>query len=263
MRIGASGSWWCRALALAGIFGLSHVGSARAEELNVAVAANFLVTFQRLTPLFERATGHKLVASQGSSGQLYAQIQRGAPYDVFLSADSERPAKLEAEGLTVKGSRFTYAIGRLVLWSPKPGVVDGQGKVLEKPDLRYVSLADPRTAPYGAAAEQALGALKLLEPLKAQEKLVYGESIAQAQQFVLSGHAQLGFVALAQVTDDKGKISGSCWLVPEGLYKRLDQDAVVLRASSKPALAQQFLHWLRSDKQALELIRGSGYALPR
>jgi molybdate transport system substrate-binding protein len=259
MRTRVSRSWWVCVLLLAASF--SSV--AQADELNVAVAANFLGTLQRLAPLFEQATGHKLVASPGSSGQIYAQIQRGAPYDVFLSADSERPAKLEAEGLAVKGSRFTYAIGRLVLWSPKPGVVDGKGEVLKKPQLGFVSLADPRTAPYGAAAEQALTALKLLEPLKAANKLVFGESIAQAQQFVISGHAELGFVSLSQVTDEAGKISGSHWLVPEALYKRLDQDAVVLSGSSKQALAQQFVAWLRKDAKALAVIRASGYTLPK
>jgi len=208
-------------------------------------------------------TGHKLLPSPGSSGQIYAQIQRGAPYDVFLSADSERPAQLEAEGLAVKGSRFTYAIGRLVLWSPKPGVVDAQGEVLKKRELGFVSLADPKTAPYGAAAEQALTGLKLLAPLRAANKLVYGESIAQAQQFVSSGHAQLGFVALSQITDEQGQLMGSHWLVPEALYKRLDQDAVVLSASTKQALAQQFLKWLRTDAKAVALVRASGYALPK
>lgn len=252
-----------RAALLVAFLCLGLAQRARADELNVAVAANFLGTLQRLAPLFERATGHKLVPSAGSSGQLYAQIQKGAPFDVMLSADAERPAKLEAEGLAVKGSRFTYAIGRLVLWSPKPATVDGKGEILKKPDLGFVALADPKTAPYGAAAEQALGALELLEPLRAANKLVYGESVAQAQQFATTGHAQVGFVALAQVTDEHGKTNGSLWVVPENLYKRLDQDAVVLRASSKQALARQFLTWLRSDKKAVETIRGSGYTLPK
>lgn len=250
------------ALILAGLLCLSQASHARAEELNVAVAANFLGTLQRLAPLFEKATGHKLVPSPGSSGQIYAQIQRGAPYDVFLSADSERPAKLEAQGLAVKGSRFTYAIGRLVLWSPKAGVVDAKGDVLKKKDLGFVALANPKTAPYGSAAEQALMALALLSPLKAANKLVYGESIGQAQQFVTSGHAELGFVAYSQIVDASGKLTGSHWLVPESLYKRLDQDAVVLTGSTKQPLAQQFLKWLRTDPNALELLRASGYGVP-
>jgi molybdate transport system substrate-binding protein len=252
-----------RVALLAGLVCFSQVQRVRADELSVAVAANFLRTLQRLAPVFERQTGHKLVPSPGSSGQLYAQIQRGAPYDVLLSADAERAAKLEAEGLALKGSRFTYAIGRLVLWSPKADVVDAKGEVLKKPDVGFVALADPKTAPYGAAAEQALAALKLLEPLKAASKLVYGESVAQAQQFASTGHAQVGFLALAQVTDETGKINGSLWLVPESLYKQLNQDAVVLKASTKQALAQQFLRWLRSDKTALDTMRASGYTLPK
>jgi molybdate transport system substrate-binding protein len=239
-----------------------YSGHAHAEELNVAVAANFLGTLKRLTPVYEKATGHKLVPSPGASGMLYAQIQRGAPYDVFLSADSDRPAKLETEGLAVRGTRFTYAIGRLVLWSPRPGVVDSAGNVLKK-NLRFVSIADPKAAPYGVAAEQALSALKLLEPFKASNKLAYGESIAQAQQFVISGHAEVGFVALAQITDENGKTRGSYWLVPESLYAALSQDAVVLSASTKQALAQQFLKWLHSDPVAIDVIRSSGYLLPK
>jgi len=252
-----------RAWLIAGLLCFAHAGRVRADELHVAVAANFLSTLHRLAPLFEKATGHKLVLSPGSTGQLYAQIQRGAPYDVLLSADSERPAKLEAEGLAVKGSRFTYAVGRLVLWSPKRGVVDAGGALLQKPQLGFVALADPKTAPYGAAAEQTLHALKLLPPLKAANKLVYGESVAQAQQFATSGHAECAFVALAQVTDASGKTNGSLWLVPDALYKRLDQDAVALSASTKQAQARQFLSWLRSDPTALHTIRSSGYALAR
>jgi molybdate transport system substrate-binding protein len=254
-------AWWITSVAIA-LLSFSYSATARADELNVAVAANFLGTLKRLSPLFEKATGHKLVLSPGASGLLYAQIQRGAPYDVLLSADSDRPAKLEAEGLGVRGSRFTYAIGRLVLWSPKPGFVDGAGDVLKK-NLRFISIADPKAAPYGAAAEQALGALKLLQPFKIANKLVYGESIAQAQQFVISGHAEVGFVALSQITDESGKTKGSYWLVPESLYGPLGQDAIVLNASTKKALAQQFLSWLQADPVAIKLISASGYVVPK
>jgi molybdate transport system substrate-binding protein len=236
---------------------------ARADEINVAVAANFLGTLQKLGALFQRAHGHTVSPSPGSTGQLYAQIQRGAPFDVLLSADSERPAKLEAEGLAVKGSRFTYAVGRLVLWSPKAGVVDGAGKVLKKPDIKFVAYADPKAAPYGVAAEQTLTKLELLAPLRAANKIVLGESVSQAHQFTSSGHADVGFVALSQVIDEQGKISGSSWTVPENLYTRLDQDAVALTGSQKPQLAALFLKWLRSDAAALELIRKSGYSTPK
>lgn len=237
----------------------SHV---RADELNVAVAANFLATLQRLAPLFEKASGHKLLVSPGSSGQLYAQIQRGAPYDVLLSADRERPARLEAEGLAMKGSRFTFAIGRLVLWCGKPSLAERGREVLTRPELRFVALADPKTAPYGVAAEQVLAALQLLDPLKDANKLVYGQSVGQTHQFATSGHADCAFVALSQATGEDGKVTGSLWLIPETLYTQLDQDAVILGASPKQQLAGQFLDWLRSDPTATGRIRAAGYALP-
>jgi len=241
---------WCNLIA----------SGVRAEELNVAVAANFLGTLQKLAGQFQRTHGHKISASPGSTGQLYAQIQRGAPYDVLLSADSERPAKLEAAGLASKGSRFTYAIGKLILWSPKPGVVDAGGEVLKKSDLHFVAIADPKTAPYGVAAEQVMSALQVLAPLRAANKIVVGESVGQAYQFAVSGHAQCAFVALSQVIDASGKVPGSSWQVPESLYTRIDQDAVILQASTKPKLAQLFLTWLRTDRAALETLRSSGYA---
>jgi molybdate transport system substrate-binding protein len=238
----------------------SVAGKARAEELNVAVAANFLGTLQKLAVLFQRAQGHTIVPSSGSSGQLYAQIQRGAPFDILLSADAERPAKLEAEGLAVKGTRFTYARGRLILWSPKPGVVDSAGKVLGRSDLTFVALPDPKVAPYGVAAEQVLTTLKLLAPLRAANKIVLGESVGQAHQFAVSGHAECAFIALAQVIDAEGKVPGSSWNIPESMYSRIDQDAVVLQASQKQTIARAFLTWLRSDRTALDTIRSSGYA---
>lgn len=246
---------------------LARTGRASAEQLNVAVAANFLSTLQRLSPVFERACGHKLLASPGSSGQLYAQIRRGAPYEVLLSADRERPAKLEADGLVTPGSLFTFAIGQLVLWSAKPALVEPGAAALERSDVRFVALADPKTAPYGAAAEQVLRALDLLAPLKAADKLVYGQSVGQAHQFATSGHADCAFVARSQViaADGSGRLEGkgSQWLVPQSLYAPLEQAAAIMRASPRQRLAKQFLDWLREDPEALQIIRASGYALPR
>jgi molybdate transport system substrate-binding protein len=238
---------------------LTFGSSARADELNVAVAANFLGTLQKLAPLFRAAHGHTLTPNAGASGQLYAQIQRGAPFDVFLSADAERPAKLEAEGLTVRGTRFTYAIGQLVLWSPKRGFVDSAGEVLKKSELRFVAIADPKTAPYGAAAEKVLEALHVLAPLRAAKKISVGESIGQAYQFAATGNADCGFIALAQVIKEDGTIPGSSWIIPPTLSGKLDQDAAVLKASTKQKAAQLFLKWLRTDPAALKLIRAAGY----
>jgi molybdate transport system substrate-binding protein len=231
----------------------------RADELRVAVAANFLGTLQKLVPLFQRAHGHTLVPIAGASGQLYAQIQHGAPFDVLLSADSERPAKLEAEGLTVKGTRFTYATGRLVLWSPKQGVVDSAGEVLKSQALRFVALADPKSAPYGVAAEKVLEALHVLAPLRAANKITLGESVAQAYQFAATGNADCSFIALSQVIKEDGTIPGSSWVVPPQLYSKLDQDAVLLQASKQQPLGRLFLGWLRNDPGALSVIRAAGY----
>jgi molybdate transport system substrate-binding protein len=236
--------------------------SARADELSVAVAANFVGTLKQLAALFQRASGHTLAISAGSTGQLYAQIEHGAPYDVLLSADSERARKLEDEGRGVPGSRFTYAQGKLVLWSPKPGVVDAQASLLKRRNPPFVAIADPANAPYGAAAEEALTGLAVLSQLRAAKKLVLGESVAQAYQFAASGHAACAFVALAQVQAPGGAVPGSYWLVPRSLYGSLDQDAVLLSASKKAPVAQQFLAWLRGDAAARALMRAAGYGVP-
>jgi molybdate transport system substrate-binding protein len=232
--------------------------AAKADELNIAVAANFYGTLQELAPRFEQATGNKLLLSSGSSGQFYTQIKQGAPFDVLLSADSERPRQLEAEGLTVTGSRFTYAIGTLVLWSPQSQTVDGAGKVLLSGQFRMIGIADPVNAPYGAAAEQVLKGLGIWEQLNRDNKLAYAENITQAWQFASTGNADMAFVALSQVTDGK-IISGSYWLPPQSLYSSINQDAVVLARTTKRKTAEAFLTWLRQDRQAVAIIKAAGY----
>jgi len=232
---------------------------AAADEINVAVAANFMGTLQKLAPQFEQASGHRLVLSSGSSGQLLTQIEQGAPFDVFLSADSERPKQLEADGLAAAGSRFTYAIGTLALWSPKAGVVDAEGKVLQAGGYRFVALADPRNAPYGTAAQQVLTALGLWDRLNQEKRIALGESITQAWQFAATGNADLAFVALSQVVTADGRMSGSHWLPPQSMYTRIDQDAVVLTHSTKRAAAERFMKWLRTDPRALAAIETAGY----
>jgi molybdate transport system substrate-binding protein len=232
---------------------------AAAGELNIAVAANFLSTLQKLAPQFEQVRGDKLVLSSGSSGQFLTQIEQGAPFDVFLSADSDRPKRLDAEGLAVAGSRFTYAIGTLVLWSPKTGVVDAQGKVLQAGQYRFIALADPRSAPYGAAAQQVLTALGLWDKLNQDKRIVLGESITQAWQFAATGNVDLAFVALSQVAAADGTVSGSHWLPPQSMYSRIDQQAVILAHSAKRAAAERFMKWLRTDPSALAAIKTAGY----
>jgi molybdate transport system substrate-binding protein len=232
----------------------------RAEELNVAVAANFYGTLQKLAPKFEQASGNKLTLSSGSSGQFYAQIKQGAPFDVLLSADTERPKQLQAEGLGVAGSRFTYAIGTLVLWSPKPGIVDADGKVLTTGRFKMLGIADPKAAPYGAAAQQVLAHLGLWDKLNQDKNIATGENINQAWQFAVTGNVDLAFVALSQVTDGKA-ISGSYWLPPQSLYTPLEQDAIILTRTTKRATAEVFMKWLREDPDAIATLRAAGYRL--
>jgi molybdate transport system substrate-binding protein len=230
-----------------------------ASELHVAVAANFLGTLQKLAAPYQAASGNTLVISAGSSGQLLTQIRQGAPFDLFLSADADRPRQLESLGLAVPGSRFTYAVGALVLWSPKPGIIDRNAQVLSSGRFQRLAIADPKNAPYGAAAQEVLTALGIWDRINQRQQLVVGESITQAWQFVASGNATLGFVALSQVIGADGHIPGSAWSPPQSLYSPIDQDAVILRRSAQLIAAQGFEHWLRSSPQASRIIMAAGY----
>lgn len=227
-----------------------------AEEVTVAVAANFSAPAQKIATAFAAATGHKATVVVGSTGKLYAQIKNGAPFQVLLSADDETPTRLGKEGAGVAGSQFTYATGRLVLWSRQAGVVDDKGEVLRGGQFAHLALADPKLAPYGAAAVDVMAKLRLTASL--QPKLVQGESIGQAYQFVFSGNAALGFVALSQVMVE-GKIAqGSAWVVPANLHSPLRQDAIVLNAGKDSAAVAAFMAFLRSDA-AKAVIRSFGY----
>jgi molybdate transport system substrate-binding protein len=241
------------AAAFAGAVSLLMGASALAAETKVAVAANFTEPAKEIAAKFEAKTGDKVTLSFGSSGQFYTQIANGAPYEVFLSADSERPTKAEAEGLAVAGSRFTYATGRLVLWSKTPGLVDAKGAVLAKGGFEKLSIADPKAAPYGLAAVETLTKLKLYDTLK--PKIVTGSSITQAFQYVQTGAAELGFVALSQVINEKG---GSRWLVPTADHTPIDQQAVLLKTGADSATAKAFLTYLKS-KDAKAIIKRYGY----
>ncbi|WP_119157027.1 molybdate ABC transporter substrate-binding protein [Caldimonas tepidiphila] len=235
-------------------------GTLRAAEVQVAVAANFTAPMNRIAAQFERDTGHKAVLSFGASGKFYAQVRNGAPFEVMLSADDETPAKLEKEGGTVPGSRFTYAIGKLVLWSAQPGVVDERGEVLRKGGFRHLALANPRTAPYGAAALEVMKSMGVLEATT--PRFVQGENIAQTFQFVSTGNAQLGFVAMAQVFEDGVLKSGSAWVVPASLHAPIRQDAVILQRGKGNPAAAALMDYLKGDK-ARAVIRAYGYDLPR
>jgi molybdate transport system substrate-binding protein len=232
---------------------------APAAEVTVAAAANFAAPLQKIAAAFERDTGHKALLALGSTGKLQAQVRNGAPFGVLLAADAETPARLAQDGFAVDGSRFTYAVGRLVLWSAQAGRVDAQGEVLRRGDVPRLALADPKLAPYGAAALQVLDKLGVRE--RWQGKLVQGESIAQAYQFVASGNAPIGFVALSQVMAEGRIASGSAWVVPASLHAPLKQDAVLLNAGRGNPAALALLRYLRGDT-ARALIRGYGYETP-
>jgi molybdate transport system substrate-binding protein len=233
-------------------------GAARAGEITVAVAANFVRPMEAIVAQFHATTGHTARLSVGSTGRLYSQIVAGAPFDLLLAADARTPARLVDEGLARAEHRFTYAIGQLVLWSPVPGRIDADGARLAAGDWRRLAIANPKLSPYGEAAMAVLRARGLHERLA--PRLVMGDSIAQAFQFVATGNADLGFVALSQVMAPGQAITGSVWRVPPALYPPIRQDAVLLRrAASKPA-ALALLAFLR-EPAARALIAGYGYAV--
>jgi molybdate transport system substrate-binding protein len=229
---------------------------AQAGEVQVAVAANFTAPMQKIAAQFEQDTGNKAVLSFGATGKFYAQVRNGAPFEVFLAADDATPAKLEQEGLAMRGTRFTYAIGKLVLWSANDHFVDARGEVLRGGRFAHLAIANPKTAPYGAAAVEVLKKLNLYEHL--QPKLVQGENVSQAQQFVGSGNAELGFVALSQVWRDGKLSSGSAWIVPSNLYRPIRQDAVLLKKGEANPAARALATYLKSDK-ARAIIHAYGY----
>lgn len=231
---------------------------ARAAEVQVAVAANFAVPLARIAEGFKAATGHTLKVAAGATGKFYSQVVAGAPFEVLLAADEATPARLVNEGHAVAGSRFTYAIGRLVLWSAQPGLVDEQGAVLASGRFAHLAIANPKTAPYGAAALQVLQARGLGAALA--PRLVTAESIAQAYQFVATGNAELGFVALSQVVVPGKPAAGSYWLVPPQLHAPIRQDAVLLKAGANNAAARALLDYLKSPA-ARDVIRSFGYGL--
>lgn len=229
---------------------------ARADEVLVAVAANFATPMARLADAYTAATGHTLKLASGATGKFYSQIVAGAPFEVLLSADDETPRRLIAEGHAVAGSAFTYAVGQLVLWSATPGLVDPQGAVLASGRFQKLAIANPKTAPYGRAAVEVLAARGLTAALA--PKLVTGESVAQAYQFIATGNAELGFVALSQVSVPGKPPGGSMWRVPAALHEPIRQDAVLLKPGAGKPAAAALLQWLRSER-AQAVIRTYGY----
>lgn len=237
------------------LLGVSPVWAA---EAHIAVAANFAEPFKAVAAVLEKTTGHKVIPMVGATGKLYAQIKNGAPFDVLLSADQATPEKLAAEGLAVASSRFTYATGQLVLWSADPQRVDAQGAVLKSPSLKKLAYANPKTAPYGAAAVDVMTKLGVHETLT--PKLVQGESIGQAYTFVASGNADVGFVAMSQVLEGGRLKSGSMWVIPAALYRPIRQDAILLHKGADNPAALALLQLLKSNN-IKDVIRSYGYTL--
>ena len=244
---------------IAVVLSVSLIGiSAYADDVSVAVAANFTAPMQKIAADFEKETGHKVAASFGATGKFYAQIKNGAPFEVLLSADDETPTKLVNEKAAVAGSQFTYAVGKLVLWSANATLVDATGEVLKKGNFAHLSVASPKLAPYGAAAVEVMKGLGVYDALL--PKVVQGENISQAYQFVSTGNAELGFVALSQVLKD-GKIEGSSWVVPASLHQPIRQDAVILDSGKGKPAPEAFLNFLKGEK-AKEVIKSFGYSVP-
>ncbi|UTW06112.1 molybdate ABC transporter substrate-binding protein [Pseudomonas benzenivorans] len=232
------------------------IGSVLAAEVQVAVAANFTAPMQAIARQFEQDSGHRVLVAYGATGQLYAQISNGAPFELLLAADQTTPARLERDGLAVAGSAFTYATGALVLWSAQPGFVDAEGQVLKTGQYRHLAMANPKAAPYGLAASQVLDKLGLSQAVAG--KRVEGQSISQTLQFVASGNAELGFVALSQVYRDGEIAEGSAWVVPAALHEPLHQDAVLLSRGADNPVAAALLAYLKSPA-ATAIIRRYGY----
>ncbi len=228
-----------------------------AEQVLVAVAANFVPPFREIALEFEKSTGHRLQVAGGSSGNFYSQIKNGAPFDVFFSADMERPKLLEDEGLGIKDTRFTYAIGRLVLWSPNESLIKGE-ETLRSKQYKRLAMASPKTAPYGMAAMQAMQKLEIWDSVQAQ--VVMGESLGQTMGFIESGNAQLGFVALSQVLDPKIKGKGGRWDVPNNLHEPIKQDVIMLTRAKDNLAAKALMEFIGSP-QAKKIIERYGYEL--
>ena len=244
-------------LFIAGLFAVSQLS--HAATTLVAVASNFTKPMTEIAAEFEKATGHTAQLSFGSSGKFVSQLENGAPFEIFLAADDKNAAKLNEAGLIVANSRFTYALGKLVLWSSTANYVDANGEILTKGGFKHIALADPKLAPYGAAAIEVLKSKNLLD--KVQPLFVLGENISQTHQFVSTGNAELGFVAMSQVSENGKITSGSGWIVPQTLYAPIKQDAVLLKLGAENPAAKALLDYLKTTP-ALTIIKKYGYDLP-
>ncbi len=238
------------------LLGTLLAAQVHAAEVKVAVAANFAKTLEDITAQFEKDTGHKVLATPGASGKFYAQIVNGAPFEILISADDETPRKLAKEAKAITETQFTYAVGTLALWSPDANLVDQGGGVLKTDKFKFLAIANAKVAPYGQAAVQTMLKLGLLTKL--EPRVVQGENIAQTYQFVTSGNAQLGFVALSQIIENGKVKSGSAWIVPQEFHDQIKQDAILLNNGKDSIAAKALLDYLKSDK-AKKIIASYGY----
>ena len=245
---------------LLGIVVSLMVGPVRAETALISVASNFSGAFEELEQVFEMESGHLIETVFGSSGRFFAQINNGAPFHAFLSADQEKPDALQKAGLVVEESRFTYALGKLVLWSSQSNLVDSSGQVLKQNNFRRLAIANPRLAPYGIAAMEVLENLDLASGI--QGKIIQGENIAQTYQFVSTGNVELGLVAFSQVYRQDRIVSGSSWIIPADLYNPVRQDAVLLRRGANNQAAIAFLKFIRSEA-GRAIIESFGYQVEK
>ena len=245
------------ALRAACVLTVVFASAAQAENISVAVASNFTAPMQAIATEFAKDTGHTAALSFGATGKFYAQIRNGAPFGVLLAADDTTPAKIAQEGLGDAQTRFTYAVGKLVLWSKDASYVDAQGAVLKKNAFQHLAIANPKLAPYGLAAQQTLTQLGLLEHI--QPKFVQGENIGQTYQFAATGNAELGFVALSQVMKNGQITEGSAWIVPADMHAPIRQDAIVLNTAKDNAAAQALVQYLQGEK-ARAIIASYGYS---
>ncbi len=248
-----------RTILAAVTIGLAGAAPVQAAEVLAAVAANYAEAVEELRPIFEKSTGHRLQTTTGSTGKLYSQIKEGAPFHVLLSADAKTPVRMESEGAAVPGTRFTYAIGRLTLWSSDPGRIRGDGKAaLMANDVRHIAIANPDLAPYGVAAREALDSMGLWKAL--QGKIVMGQNIGQTHSMVSTGNAQLGFVALSAVLSPRAPAQGSRWDVPQSMFAPIRQDAILLKAGAGNGAARAFLAFLKSP-EARRIAERFGYGV--
>lgn len=238
---------------------MSSTSWVSADEFNLAVATNFHDTAKKLVNLFEQRTGHKAIITADSTGKLHNQVkEKSAAFDVFLSADVETPQLIEKEGLGIANTRFSYAIGKLVLWSPQEGLVDARGEILQKGEFQHLSIPDPQVGPYGVIAQETMKNLNVWEKL--QSKLLLHENMTETYQTIKTGKAQLGFVALSMLNPNQ-KIAGSFWVVPTNLYTPIEQQVILLQRGKDNKAALAFLDFLKTPR-ARNTIESYGYGLP-